>query len=143
LSVVYFTDRDLGIQFPAILADAGLAVERHVDHFSPTCPDEVWLEAVGKQQWVAVTHDRHIRYKPNERDAVIRHNVRLLVIIGAAPLPHLAENFMRTEPRINKFLARHAAPFIAKVSRPSPAESARHAAAPGAVTLWYPSSVRS
>jgi hypothetical protein len=33
VSVFYFTDRDLGLQFPKILQDAGLAVERHGDHF--------------------------------------------------------------------------------------------------------------
>jgi len=31
LSVVFFTDRDLGLQFPAILRDAGIHVERHAD----------------------------------------------------------------------------------------------------------------
>src|SRR5438874_914842 len=66
LSVVFFTDRDLGIAFPAILAAAGLSVERHRDHFPPDCADERWLEVVGQRGWVALTHDRHIRYKPNE-----------------------------------------------------------------------------
>jgi hypothetical protein len=33
LSVVFFTDRDLGTQFPAILSAAGLRVEKHADHF--------------------------------------------------------------------------------------------------------------
>jgi hypothetical protein len=39
VSVVYFTDRDLGLQFPKILEDAGLAVERHRDHFAPAASD--------------------------------------------------------------------------------------------------------
>jgi hypothetical protein len=29
VSRIFFTDRDLGKQFPAILSSAGLAVERH------------------------------------------------------------------------------------------------------------------
>jgi hypothetical protein len=33
LSVVFFTDRDLGIRFPGILKAAGLSVELHRDHF--------------------------------------------------------------------------------------------------------------
>jgi hypothetical protein len=36
LSVVYFTDRNLGKQFPEILRAAGLTVERHDDHFGPS-----------------------------------------------------------------------------------------------------------
>jgi hypothetical protein len=70
LTFVYFTDRDLGKRFPEILAAAGLNVERHGDHFAPDTPDEVWLEKVGKRGWIALTHDRRIRYKPNERNAV-------------------------------------------------------------------------
>lgn len=42
-SVVWFTDRDLGKQFPRILTEAGLAVERHAELFSPTGSDEEWL----------------------------------------------------------------------------------------------------
>jgi hypothetical protein len=47
VSVVYFTDRDLGLQFPRILEDAGLSVERHRDHFAPDATDEYWLAVVG------------------------------------------------------------------------------------------------
>ena len=68
----------------------GLTVERHADHFAPDTPDEEWLETVGKRGWIALTHDRRIRYKPNERDAVIRHNVALFAVVGAAPFRDLA-----------------------------------------------------
>jgi hypothetical protein len=33
VSRIWFTDRDLEKQFPAILSAAGLAIERHVDLF--------------------------------------------------------------------------------------------------------------
>lgn len=68
---VYFTDRDLGNRFPEILRSAGLTVERHGDRFAPDTPDEEWLAAVGARGWIVLTHDRRIRYKPNERDAVM------------------------------------------------------------------------
>jgi hypothetical protein len=55
LSFVYFTDRDLGKRFPEILKTGGLTVERHADHFAHDTPDEVWLEAVGKRGWIALT----------------------------------------------------------------------------------------
>lgn len=45
----FFTDRDLGKQFPQILRDAGLTVERHMDHFAHDAPDAEWLEIVGKR----------------------------------------------------------------------------------------------
>jgi hypothetical protein len=54
VSLVYFTDRDLGKKFPEILRAAGLSVERHADHFRHDTPDEVWLRETGKKGWIAV-----------------------------------------------------------------------------------------
>ncbi len=136
--LTFFTDRDLGTRFPEILANAGLTIVRHRDRFPPDCDDETWLEAVGKAGWIAVSHDSKIRYKPNELDAVRRHGVRLLVVIGKAPLSELAENFARAAPRIRVFVAEHRAPWIAKVYRPSPKDLKRNPAAAGDVVLWYP-----
>jgi hypothetical protein len=135
---VFFTDRDLGNRFPDILAAARLTVERHRDHFAPNCSDEEWLGTIGQRKWVAITHDARIRYKPNERDAVIRYGVKLLVVIGKAPFPDLALNFVNTLQRIERFLARHDAPLIAKVYRPTPKDSAANPNASGDISLWYP-----
>jgi hypothetical protein len=138
LTVVFFTDRDLGNRFPDTLSAAGLHVERHRDHFAPTTPDEEWLAVIGAKRWVAITHDSRIRYKPNELEAVIRHNVRLLVVVGKAPFPELAKNFVATMPKIDRFLAGHIPPLIAKVYRPSQADLKFNADAGGDVSLWYP-----
>jgi hypothetical protein len=138
LSRRYFTDRDLGKQFGEILKAGGLAVERHSDHFAPDTSDDVWLAEVGRRGWIALTHDKRIRYKPNERDAVMRHGVGLLVIVGAAPFPDLARAFVATLPAIEHFLDSHAPPFIAKVYRPSPSSTVRRADVSGRVELWYP-----
>lgn len=134
---IYFTDRDLGKRFGEILKAGGLTVERHADHFAPDTADEVWLAEIGRRGWIALTHDRRIRYKPNEREAVMRHGLALLVIVGNAPFADLAHAFVATIPRIEQFLASHQAPFIAKVYRPSPDNAAPHRAEPGRVELWY------
>jgi len=138
LSSVFFTDRDLGKQFPQILQQGGLTVERHSDHFADNTPDEDWLEEVGRRGWIALTHNLRIRYQPNERDAVIRHGVALLVMVGNAPYPALARSFVNSLPHIEDFLGRHRPPFIAKVYRPTPTELARSVTAIGRVELWHP-----
>lgn len=138
MNVVFFTDRDLGKQFPDILRAAGCRVERHADHFAPTASDESWLAHVGRKGWCAVTHDARIRYKPNELAAVDRHRVRLLVVVGKAPLPQLAIHVVKTLPRIHAFLKQHEPPFIAKLYRPTPSALATNPDAPGSVELWYP-----
>jgi len=137
LSVVFFTDRDLGKQFPRILRAAGLAVERHDDHFKPATQDEEWLAEAGRRGWVAITHDKRIRYKPNELAAVIAHRVSLLVLIGPPPMAELATSFVATSERILSFAREHRPPYIAKVYRPSASALARNPAAPGEICQWY------
>ncbi|MCW5620232.1 MAG: hypothetical protein KIS79_03900 [Burkholderiales bacterium] len=134
----FFTDRDLGKQFPATLAAAGLDVVRHHDVFPPDGTDETWLEYCGTTGRIAITHDQRIRHKVNEREAVIRYRVGLLVVIGKAPMPELAESFVATLPRIHHFLDRHDPPFIAKIYRAAASELARTPNAAGEVKLWYP-----
>ena len=66
MGYTFFTDRDLGKQFPARLREAGLVVERHGDHFAADTPDAQWLAEVGRRRWIAITHDERIRYKTND-----------------------------------------------------------------------------
>lgn len=133
----FFTDRDLGKRFPDILAKAGLQVIRHHDLFQPGGSDEEWLEYVGKNDCVAVTHDGRIRYKPNELSAVVEHRVSLLVVIGKVPFLELADNFVRSIGRIERFLDQNEPPVIAKVRRPTPADLLRNKAI-GSIERWYP-----
>lgn len=139
MSYTFFTDRDLGKHlFPNALAAGGLTVERHAAHFDETCPDEEWLAEVGKKGWIAISRDRRIRYKPNEKQAVIRNGVSLLVLVGKGAIPELAQNFIATLPQIETFLAANKPPVIGKVYRPPPADLAKNPVAPGRVDRWYP-----
>ncbi|MHB0970952.1 MAG: PIN-like domain-containing protein [Thermoanaerobaculia bacterium] len=137
MSRVYFTDRDLGRKFPAILSAAGLAVERHDDFFAPAGSDEEWLEYCGRSGRIAVTHDARIRYKPNELAAVVRHGVALLVVVGHAPFPELAQNFVNTIDRIEAFVSGSQPPYIAKIYRPSPTDLLKNPSSPGSIVLWH------
>ena len=138
MSRVFFTDRDLGKQFPAILAAAGISVEAHHEIFAPTGSDEEWLEYCGTKNRIAITHNARIRYTPNELGAVIRHSVSLLVVIGQAPFPQLAKSFVNTLARIESFVDQHEPPYIAKVYRAAQVELARNPTSPGTIALWYP-----
>ncbi len=138
MSRIYFTDRDLGKRFPQRLREAGLVVERHADLFPPDGTDEQWLEYCGARGRVAISHNERIRYTPNELAAVVRHSVALLIVVGKAPFPELAENFVATLDRIEAFLDATAPPFVAKVHRPTPAEIARNPSAVGSISLKFP-----
>ena len=138
MSRIYFTDRNLGKQFPAILAAAGLKVERHHDLFPPDGSDEQWLAYCGTHGRIAITHDRRIRHKVNERDAVMQHGVALLIVIGKAPYPELARSFAASLAKVEAFLEREKPPFIAKVYRPALIEMSMNPAAPGSIMRWFP-----
>jgi hypothetical protein len=138
VSLIYFTDRDLGKQFPAILAAAGLAVERHGDLFPPDGSDEQWLEHCGRQGRIALSHNKNIRYVPNELAAVVRFKVALVIVVGQAPTADLARALVQSVQRVEAFVAAHAPPFIAKLYRPAPAELAKESTAAGRMELWYP-----
>jgi hypothetical protein len=133
----WFTDRDLGKQFPRILAEAGIPVQRHGDLFPPDGSDEQWLEHCGKNGLVAITHDTRIRYVPNELAAVLRFKVQVVVVVGKAPTAELASNFVRTLHRVEAALDRQRPPVILKVYRPTPAELVATRAAPGRVEVWF------
>lgn len=136
MSIIFFTDRDLGKQFPNLLSQAGLVVEKHADHFADTAKDEEWLTEVGRRGWYAITHDQRIRYKPNEKAAVMRAGVGLFVLIGTAPLAELARNFIMTFPKIEQFIEENSRPFIAKVYRPSEKIRTLNPDHPGRVEIW-------
>jgi hypothetical protein len=138
VSRVYFTDRDLGKQFPRILAEAGIAVERHADLFPPDGSDEQWLEYCGASGRVAISHNSRIRYVPNELAAVKRFDVALLIVVGKVPAAELAHNFVRTLRRIELLLDERRPPFIAKVYRPASTDTARSATVAGSVEVWFP-----
>lgn len=138
MSIVFFTDRDLGKQFPGILREAGLVVERHDDHFGHNTPDKVWLAEASRRGWIAITHNKRIRYTPNELAAIIQHRVALLIVIGHPPMAELARAFVATSTLIQQFVSKHQPPYIAKVSRPSPSALAKNPAAPGEIRMWYP-----
>ena len=138
MSRVYFTDRDLGKRFPALLAEAGLHVERHADLFTPEGSDEQWLEHCGRNGRVAISHNERIRYVPNELAAVKRFRVALIIVVGQVRTPELARNFVNSLHRIEAFLAAHTLPFIAKVYRPTHTELMKSETAPGRIELWYP-----
>ena len=136
--MTFFIDRDLGSIFPKILSDANIRVEKHNDHFKPDgISDETWLSEVGRNKWFAISRDRRIRYKPNEKLAVIQSNVGLFIVIGKnVSQRELAENFVASYQKIERFIEKHTTPFIAKVYMPS-ANKSQDGNKAGDVELWH------
>jgi hypothetical protein len=113
---VFFTDRDLGPSVAELLRAGGLLVEAYHEHFRPdNVPDEEWLQFVGERGWVALTHNKRIRYEPDELDSLMTHGVKAFFVIGKGPHPALAAAILQNIHRIKRLLRKHREPFAAKV----------------------------
>lgn len=136
--MIFFTDRDLGKNiFPEILQRAGLQVEKFVDHFADDTPDDIWLPEVGQRGWIAISRNYNIYYSPNERDAMFRVGTRLFIVIGPqVPFQELADNFVACIHKIERFLQKNPAPFIAKIYRPTSEQRLRESRKSGEIKLW-------
>ena len=102
------------------LATAGVAVERHCNHFPSGTEDVVWLPEVGRRRWIAVTTDDHIRRRAVEKREVLRHNVRLFVftsnnLAGAT----MAAILIKALPEMRKLIRKQTAPFIPSITKSS------------------------
>ena len=117
--LTFFVDRSLGRQLVAnALRLAGESVEIHDDHFAPDAPDDVWLTAVGQRGWIALTKDKAIRFRKNERAAVQSANARLFVLTaGNITGAECAAAIVAALPAIRKLVFKASPPFIATVSR--------------------------
>lgn len=137
----FFTDRDLGKRFPALLREAGFRVEAHAEHFpeasgADSTSDEDWLPLVGRRGWVLLTHDKAMRYRSRERDAILEHGVRAFMLMGTRTLQEHAENFLRCTHLVERALRGHQDPFIAKLYHPTPRALERKRKPTGRVEIW-------
>jgi predicted nuclease of predicted toxin-antitoxin system len=115
----FFLDRTLGKNiFASLLRAAGLSVKIHDDLFPPDARDADWLKVVGAENWVVVTNDRHIRYRPLELAALRASRVRTFVFTkGNLTAEEMAGIFLRALPKIQRLLRKKKGPFIASISR--------------------------
>jgi hypothetical protein len=141
---VFFVDADLSDKwFFRVLEEAGIAFERHDDHFKPGTDDLDWLTKAGQEGWVVLSHNKKLRKVTAQTERLMEAGVRAFMLIGdPGPNPpgersvftrDLAENFVRTLPQSLRFLRRHPGPWIAKIYRPDPGSSP---GGPGKIKMW-------
>lgn len=113
---VFFTDRDLGLTVPALLKAGGMTIEAYHQHFVPdNVPDGEWLKFIGRRGWVALSHNKRIRYERDELDDLMGAGVKAFFIIGKGPHRAYAEAFLRNFQKMKRMIQKDPEPFIAKV----------------------------
>ena len=113
---VFFTDRDLGPTVAALLRAGGLTVEAYHQHFDlDNVPDGEWLKLVGSKGWIALSHNKRIRYERDELEDLMNAGVKAFFVIGKGPHPAFADAFLRNVHRIKRMIRKVSEPFVAKV----------------------------
>lgn len=102
----------------AVLQSAGVQVERHLDHFPRATPDEEWLPLVGRMGWVPLTTDKRIRHRSNEKQAVVKHKIRMFYFSkNDMSGQQMASALEKALPNMKKLCARYSPPFFAAITR--------------------------
>ena len=100
------------------LRQNGVQVEVHDDHFPQNALDEVWLSEVGKRDWIVLTKDDRIRYRPAALEAYRRNKSRVFIFgSGEMKAQEMADAFIRALPKIPRLVRRTPVPFFARISR--------------------------
>jgi hypothetical protein len=115
--LVFFADRDLGRQFPALLLAAGVRTERHDDHFGPDTSDEEWIGEIGRRRWIALTRDQRIRYSPLALSILMQSGAQLFVLVGKLTTSQAAETFLKWRKSVTATALEERGAFIAKIRR--------------------------
>jgi hypothetical protein len=89
--------------------------------YGPNSLPKVWLTEVGKNGWVVLTKDKHIRYRAIEIQALRAAKVRAFVLSARGDLSgaEVSQIFLKALPSIRRICRKTAPPFIALVSRSS------------------------
>lgn len=117
--IIFFIDRCLGSKrIVTALKGSGIAVEIHDDHFAKDAQDVDWLPEVGKQGWVVLTKDAKISKNHLERMAVTNAGISMFTLASQnLSGKEMADIFLKSVSKMQEFVRKHPAPFIAKVYR--------------------------
>ena len=105
---------------PTTLRAAGYICELHDDHFDQRTDDTVWLAAVAAKQWIVLTKDERIRFRPYELRALTSAGVRAFIVVcGNVRGVETAAILLKAMPRILRVLKSQRGPFVYRVYRNS------------------------
>lgn len=102
------------------LAEEGIRIAFHDDHFPQGTPDTEWLRDVGRRGWIVLTKDTRIRYRPNEKQALLGAGVRAFAFAsGNLSGAQMSDAIVKALPKMLKLLATHRRAFVARITAAS------------------------
>jgi predicted nuclease of predicted toxin-antitoxin system len=102
----------------AALRELGLEAHKLTDHFPQDIVDVELFVEVSDRGWVLLTKDKAMRRRPNERVAILETKIRVFNFSsGNISGPEMIEALLKALPRMVRFIAKHPAPFAARIGR--------------------------
>ncbi len=79
--------------------------------------DPDWARLVAGRGWVAITRDKHIRYRAAEKEAIADAKLALFVLVSRRNLSRseIIDYIRAATPKMATFLRKHDPPFIAGI----------------------------
>ena len=131
-------DRDLGPRFSEHLREAGVQAIDHDSYFPDDTPDMEWITRSAEEGWVALSRNTRITKTPHELQTVYETRAYLVLIVGQAAILELAENFVATIGRLQRYVRKQEPPCVLRLSRPAPVDETYRRRRPGTVTVSCP-----
>ena len=78
-------------------------------------PDREWLRYIGARGWIALSHNKYIRYERYELDELMTQGVKAFFIIGKGPHSSYTGAILRNLDGIYQCVRETPEPFVAKV----------------------------
>ena len=106
----------------AKMAQSLRSIDQNVDHVTEVlpqgAPDTEVLEFAGANDYFLITKDNRIRYKPNEKEALKKHEVGVFLLGGKnVPFFETFQQLIRNWDRILECAATTRRPFVRRVRR--------------------------
>jgi hypothetical protein len=80
--------------------------------------DPTWLLRAGRERWVVITKDKHIRHRQNELQTLIRARVSCFVIAsGEITAAQQADAVVTAIPAMRRYVQTVRPPFVVRIDK--------------------------
>lgn len=120
-SLTLYFDRCVGKKVPEALSTltCPFQVRWHQgEKFDQEAADDQWLERVGKNGWVVISHDAKWHREAANIEAIRQHNIKCFYLYGAnSQMFFKVKALTQNWEKISEKIKREKGPFIYRVSR--------------------------
>lgn len=119
--LTFYFDRNIGKRLPNALSKLRPPIDvrwHQGEGFKDDLADDVWLEMVGRKDWIVITQDYQFHVVDAEVEAVRQHSVKCFYLPGASDgMWNSLCLFVRLHKQMISLCHSNAAPFIFSFSK--------------------------